>query len=76
MQPMVSVMLSFDEELKKWAAWIPDVAAFGEGQTTEEAIADLKKALSLYIEAVGRERFLEEVAPPSQSISIPLGSLV
>ena len=76
MQPMVSVMLSFDEKLRQWAAWVPDVAAYGCGSTMEGAVADLKKALLLYIEEVGRDRFLEDVAPPSQSISIPLGSLV
>ena len=73
---MISVMLSFDEELQQWAAWVPDVAAYGVGKSVEAAVTDLKKALSLYIEEVGRKRFLQEVAPPSQSISIPLGSLV
>ncbi len=73
---MVSVTLSYDEELKQWSAWVRDVAAFGVGGTVEEAVSDLKEALSLYIEVAGKKQFLQELAPPSQSISIPLASLV
>ena len=46
MNTMVSVTLSFDEEIGQWAAWLPDIAAYGQGATPQEAIEDLKKALS------------------------------
>ena len=73
---MVSVTMTYDEKLRQWGAWLPDVAAYGTGTTPEEALEDLKKALKLYVEEVGRERLLEEIAPPAQSLSIPLTSLV
>ena len=73
---MVSVTLSYDEEIKQWAAWIPDVAAYGAGGTMEEAVVDLKKAIALYIEEAGQDKFLAEIAPPAQLVNIPLESLV
>ena len=76
MQTMVSVVLSYDEEIRQWGAWLPDVAAYGVGASVEEAVASLKEALALYVEEVGKKKFLEEVAPPLQVISLPLGSLV
>ena len=76
MDAMVSVTITYDEKLRQWGAWLPDVAAYGTGATPEEALEDLKKALKLYVEEVGRERLLEEIAPPAQSLSIPLTSLV
>jgi len=73
---MVSVTLSYDEEIDQWGAWLPDVAAFGQGDTPQAAIEDLKKALALYIEEVGYKKFVEELAPPAQSLSLPLSDLV
>jgi len=73
---MVSVTLSYDEEINQWGAWLPDVAAYGQGETPQEAIDDLKEALALYIEEVGYEKFLAELAPPAQSLSLPLSDLV
>jgi predicted RNase H-like HicB family nuclease len=34
---------------------LPDIPAYGEGETEEEAIADLKEAIQGYIEAFGLE---------------------
>ena len=76
MGKMVSVTLSYDEEIGRWGAWLPDIAAYGTGATAPEAIDDLKKALALYIEEVGMERFQEELAPPMQSLSLLLNTLV
>lgn len=76
MNTLVSVTLTHDEKVKQWGVWIPDVPAYGVGATPQEAMNDLKKALALYIEEVGKKRFLEEIAPPAQSLSIPLTSLV
>ena len=73
---MVSVTLSYDEEIDQWGAWLPDITAFGQGDTPQDAIEDLKKALALYIEEVGYKKFLEELAPPAQSLSLPLSDLV
>ena len=76
MDTMISVTLSFDEKAHQWGAWVADIAAFGVGDSPPEAIEDLKKALALYIETVGRKQFLKELAPPVQAISLPLRDLV
>lgn len=76
MPTMVSVSLSYDQEINQWGAWLPDVAAFGAGATPQEALEDLKRALTLYIEESGRETFLKNLAPPIQSLSLPLSDLV
>ena len=36
-------------------ARVPDIPAYGEGGTEEEALADLKEALAAYVEAFGLE---------------------
>lgn len=76
MNTTVSVTLTYDEKAKQWGAWIPDVPAYGVGKTPQVAMDDLKKAVVLYIEEVGKKRFLEEIAPPAQTLSIPLATLV
>jgi predicted RNase H-like HicB family nuclease len=42
-----------DPELGGFTARIPDIPAYGEGETEDEAIVDLKEALRAYIEAFG-----------------------
>jgi predicted RNase H-like HicB family nuclease len=49
----LSVELIPDPELGGFTARIPDIPAYGEGETEEAAIADLKEALQGYIEAFG-----------------------
>jgi predicted RNase H-like HicB family nuclease len=44
-----------DPEQGGYTARLPDIPAYGEGETEEEAIADLKEALRGYIEAFGLE---------------------
>jgi len=53
-----------DLELGGFAARVPDVPAYGEGETEEEAIADLKEALRAYIEAFGLEDALSRLNAP------------
>jgi predicted RNase H-like HicB family nuclease len=38
-----------------FTARLPDIPAYGEGETEEQAIADLKEAIQGYIEAFGLE---------------------
>ena len=52
---MLTVELIKDAALGGFTARIPDVPAYGEGETEDEAIADLKEAVSGYIEAFGLE---------------------
>ena len=50
--PLV-VELIPDPEFGGFTARIPDIPAYGEGETEDEAIVDLKEALRAYIEAFG-----------------------
>jgi predicted RNase H-like HicB family nuclease len=46
-----------------YTASIPDIPAYGEGETEDEAIADLKQALRAFIEAAGLEEALSRIRP-------------
>ena len=46
-----------------YTASIPDIPAYGEGETEDEAIEDLKEALRAFIEAVGLEETLARIRP-------------
>ena len=61
---MLSVELIPDPELGGYTARVPDIPAYGEGDTQDEAIADLKLALRGYIEAFGLEDALARVSSP------------
>jgi predicted RNase H-like HicB family nuclease len=50
-----AVELIPDTELGGFTARVPDIPAYGEGETEVEAIADLKQALRAYIDAFGLE---------------------
>ena len=73
---MVSVTLSYDQDANQWAAWLPGVAAYGQGDTSQDALQSLREALTLYIEETGQETFLEHLDPPQQSLTLPLSDLV
>ena len=49
----IVVKLIPDLEEGGFTARIPDIPAYGEGETEEEAIADLKEAIRGYIETFG-----------------------
>jgi predicted RNase H-like HicB family nuclease len=42
-----------DPDLGGYTARVPDIPAYGEGQTEDEAIQDLREALSAYVDAFG-----------------------
>ncbi len=54
-----------DLEEGGFTARVPDIPAYGEGETEEEAIADLKEALQGYIETFGLEDALAQLTTPS-----------
>lgn len=60
----LSVELIPDPEFGGFTARIPDIPAYGEGETEEQAIADLKQALQGYVEAFGLEDALGRVVAP------------
>jgi predicted RNase H-like HicB family nuclease len=47
-----------------FTARLPDVPAYGEGNTEEEAMADLKEGLHAYIDAFGLNDALARVSSP------------
>ncbi|MCC6587884.1 MAG: type II toxin-antitoxin system HicB family antitoxin [Bryobacterales bacterium] len=44
-----------DVDFGGFTARVPDIPAYGEGATEDQAIADLKEALMAYVEAFGLE---------------------
>ncbi len=54
-----------DPELGGFTARLPDIPAYGEGDTEDEAVADLKIALAAYIEAFGYDDAMSRVVTPT-----------
>jgi predicted RNase H-like HicB family nuclease len=61
----LTVELIPDPELGGYTARGPDIPAYGEGETEEDAIADLKEALTAYVEAFGLDEAAARLNPPS-----------
>jgi predicted RNase H-like HicB family nuclease len=51
----VFVELIPDPEFGGYTARLPDIPAYGEGETEQAAIADLREAIRGYVEAFGLE---------------------
>jgi hypothetical protein len=67
---MITVEIIPDPELGGVTARVPDIPAYGEGDygegdTEEAAIADLRDAVRAYIEAFGLDAALSRVSAPS-----------
>ncbi len=54
-----------DEAQGGFTAQVPDIPAYGEGETEQEAIADLKEALRAYIETFGLEDARSRINAPA-----------
>jgi predicted RNase H-like HicB family nuclease len=61
---MLTVELIPDHEFGGYTARVPDIPAYGEGATQDEAIADLKVALRGYIDAFGLENAMARLTSP------------
>lgn len=61
----LTVELIPDEDQGGFTARIPDIPAFGEGETEEEAIADLQEAVRGYIETFGLDDALGRISHPT-----------
>ena len=61
---MLIVELIPDPDEGGFTARVPDIPAYGEGETEEQAIADLKEALQSYIEAFGLEEAQARLMAP------------
>lgn len=65
-----------DHEQGGFTARLPDIPAYGEGETENEAIDDLKEALRGYVETFGLEDALSRLAQPSlRTIDLDLTEL-
>lgn len=53
-----------DPEQGGYTARLPDIPAYGEGETEQEAIADLKEALRGYVEVYGLDDARARVSAP------------
>jgi predicted RNase H-like HicB family nuclease len=60
----LTIELIADEEFGGFTARLPDVPAYGEGNTEQEAIEDLRKALVGYIETFGVDDALNRISKP------------
>ena len=54
-----------DLEQGGFTARLPDIPAYGEGDTEDEAICDLKEAIRGYIETFGLDDALNRVSQPA-----------
>ena len=74
----LTVELIPDPELGGYTARVPDIPAYGEGETEDEAIADLKEALGAYVEAFGLDEATTRLNPPSslRQLDLELEDLV
>jgi hypothetical protein len=62
---MITVEIIPDPEFGGVTARVPDIPAYGEGDTEEAAIADLREAVRAYIEAFGLDAALSRLTAPS-----------
>lgn len=61
----LTVELIPDPKLGGFTARMPDIPAYGEGATEDEAIADLREALSAYVDAFGIEAAEAKLTTPT-----------
>lgn len=61
----IAIELIPDPDLGGFTARIPDIPAYGEGETEDEAIADLKEAIRGYIETFGLDDALARLSTPT-----------
>ena len=60
-----TVELIPDPELGGFTACVPDIPAYGEGETEESAIEDMKEAIRAYIDTFGLDATLGKIRVPA-----------
>lgn len=60
----IAIELIPDLEEGGYTARLPDIPAYGEGETADEAIADLREAVRGYIEAFGLDDAITRLSTP------------
>jgi predicted RNase H-like HicB family nuclease len=61
----LTVELIPDPELGGFTARLPDIPAYGEGETEDAAIDDLKEAIRGYIDTFGLDDALSRISQPA-----------
>jgi predicted RNase H-like HicB family nuclease len=61
----LTIELIPDLEQGGFTARLPDIPAYGEGETEQEAIDDLKEAIRGYIDTFGLDDALARVSQPA-----------
>lgn len=61
---LLTVELIADPDFGGFTARLPDLPAYGEGESEQEALDDLKEAIRGYIEAFGREDTIARISHP------------
>jgi predicted RNase H-like HicB family nuclease len=65
-----------DPDQGGFTARLPDIPAYGEGETENEAIDDLKEALRGYVETFGLDDAMSRLAQPAlRTIDLDLAEL-
>lgn len=62
--PRLTVEIIPDLEVGGFTARLPDIPAYGEGETEAEALADLRAALQGYVAAFGLQDTLSRLTSP------------
>ena len=62
----IAIELILDHDVGGFTARIPDIPAYGEGETKAEAIADLKEAIAAYVSSFGMEVALARINTPAE----------
>ena len=63
-EPDLMIELIADQEQGGFTARLPDIPAYGEGETEDQAIDDLQQALRGYIETFGLDDALSRLVVP------------
>jgi predicted RNase H-like HicB family nuclease len=72
----LTIELIPDPEQGGFTARLPDLPAYGEGDTEQEAIDDLKEAIRGYIDAFGLDDAMARVSQPAhRAIDLDLAEL-
>jgi predicted RNase H-like HicB family nuclease len=72
----LTIELIPDPEQGGFTARLPDIPAYGEGETESEAIEDLKEAVRGYIETFGLEDAMSRLSQPAlRTIDLDLAEL-
>jgi predicted RNase H-like HicB family nuclease len=68
----LSIEIIPDPDEGGFTARLPDIPAYGEGDTEDAAISDLKDAIRGYIETFGLEDALSRISQPTLSSTFAL----